>query len=138
MKTCYKCSASACLKRSKNGNFACKNCFILEFEQEINDLVISKKLFERGETIAIGVSGGKGSFYTLLYEDSSVVSYVLNELNNRYDYGWNLVLVAIDEGIKGYRDDSLKAVVVTQKSLNIPLQILSYKVIMQTTPPKLL
>uniref|UniRef100_A0A6B2FXD2 Cytoplasmic tRNA 2-thiolation protein 1 (Trinotate prediction) n=1 Tax=Myxobolus squamalis TaxID=59785 RepID=A0A6B2FXD2_MYXSQ len=119
MKTCYKCCGSASLKRSKNGNFACKNCFILEFEQEINDLIISKKLFERGETIAIGVSGGK---------DSSVVSYVLNALNNRYNYGWNLVLVAIDEGIKGYRDDSLKAVVLTQKSLNIPLQILSYKV----------
>uniref|UniRef100_A0A834VGZ1 Cytoplasmic tRNA 2-thiolation protein 1 n=1 Tax=Sarcoptes scabiei TaxID=52283 RepID=A0A834VGZ1_SARSC len=40
--------------------------------------------------IAIGASGGK---------DSTVLAYVLKLLNERYDYGINLFLLSIDEGI---------------------------------------
>jgi cytoplasmic tRNA 2-thiolation protein 1 len=29
-------------------------------------------------------------------------------LNKRYDYGLDLYLLSIDEGISGYRDDSLE------------------------------
>lgn len=29
-------------------------------------------------------------------------------LNERYDYGLDLYLLSIDEGISGYRDDSLE------------------------------
>lgn len=29
-------------------------------------------------------------------------------LNKRYDYGLDLCLLSIDEGISGYRDDSLE------------------------------
>ena len=36
-------------------------------------------------------------------------------------------MLAIDEGIKGYRDDSLEAVKRNQKDENLPLEILSYK-----------
>ena len=32
----------------------------------------------------------------------------MNTLNNRYNYGLHLVLLSIDEGITGYRDDSLE------------------------------
>ena len=46
-------------------------------------------------------SGGK---------DSTVLAYVLKLLNERYDYGLNLFLLSIDEGITGYRDDSLETV----------------------------
>jgi cytoplasmic tRNA 2-thiolation protein 1 len=35
---------------------------------------------------------------------------VLKTLNERYDYGLELLLLAVDEGIKGYRDDSLATV----------------------------
>lgn len=36
-------------------------------------------------------------------------------------------MLAIDEGIKGYRDDSLEAVKRNQKVEGLPLEILSYK-----------
>jgi cytoplasmic tRNA 2-thiolation protein 1 len=49
-------------------------------------------------------------------------------LNTRYDYGLNLVLLSIDEGITGYRDDSLESVKRNQTEYEIPLKILSYKV----------
>ena len=50
------------------------------------------KLFKRGESVALGASGGK---------DSTVLASVLKDLNERYDYGLKLILLSIDEGITG-------------------------------------
>ena len=41
--------------------------------------------------------------------DSTVLAYVLKMLNERYSYGLDLFLLSVDEGITGYRDDSLEA-----------------------------
>lgn len=68
--------------------------------------------------VAIGASGGK---------DSTVLAYVLKTLNERYKYGLNLVLLSIDEGITGYRDDSLNTVKQNKDDYDMPLKILSYK-----------
>ena len=40
--------------------------------------------------------------------DSTVLAHVLSLLNQRYEYGLDLFLLSIDEGITGYRDDSLE------------------------------
>jgi cytoplasmic tRNA 2-thiolation protein 1 len=40
--------------------------------------------------------------------DSTVLAYVMKTLNDRYNYGLALFLLSIDEGITGYRDDSLE------------------------------
>lgn len=40
--------------------------------------------------------------------DSTVLAYVLKKLNEEYNYGLNLILLSVDEGITGYRDDSLE------------------------------
>ena len=40
--------------------------------------------------------------------DSTVLAYTMKLLNQRHDYGVDLVLLSIDEGITGYRDDSLE------------------------------
>jgi tRNA(Ile)-lysidine synthase TilS/MesJ len=40
--------------------------------------------------------------------DSTVLAYVMKTLNDRYNYGLELFLLSIDEGITGYRDDSLE------------------------------
>lgn len=86
--------------------------------KKVHEMIISTKLFHRGERIAIGASGGK---------DSTVLAYVMKTLNERHDYGLDLVLVSIDEGIKGYRDDSLQAVERNRVEYCMPLTILSYK-----------
>ena len=51
----------------------------------------------------------------------------MTTLNKRYDYGLNLELLSIDEGIKGYRDDSLDTVKLNEKTYELPLTIVSYK-----------
>lgn len=46
----------------------------------------------------------------LICADSTVLAYVMKLLNDRYNYGLELVLLSVDEGISGYRDDSLEVV----------------------------
>src|ERR1700742_2835874 len=50
----------------------------------------------------------------------------MKTLNERYDYGLDLHLLSVDEGISGYRDDSLETVKRNQLEYQIPLSILSY------------
>lgn len=78
---------------------------------------MSNRLFQRGERVAIGASGGK---------DSTVLASVLKTLNELHDYGLDLVLLSIDEGIKGYRDDSLETVKRNAKQYEMPLEIVGY------------
>ncbi|SGZ53917.1 CIC11C00000002776 [Sungouiella intermedia] len=108
----------AVMKRPKNLHKLCKECFFLVFETEIHNTIISAELFHPGERVAIGASGGK---------DSTVLASILKTLNERYNYGLDLVLLSIDEGIKGYRDDSLATVKRNQKQYEMDLEIVSYK-----------
>lgn len=41
--------------------------------------------------MALGASGGK---------DSTVLAYIMKFLNTKHNYGLNLVLISIDEGIQ--------------------------------------
>lgn len=60
--------------------------------------------------------------------DSTCLAYVLEKLNREHDYGLNLFLLSIDEGIMGYRDGSLETVKQNAADYHLPLQIISYKV----------
>ncbi|KAK4782368.1 hypothetical protein SAY86_016470 [Trapa natans] len=108
----------AALKRPKTLQQICRECFYAVFEEEIHQVIIKNQLFKPGERIAIGASGGK---------DSTVLAYVLSELNKRYSYGLDLFLLSIDEGITGYRDDSLETVKRNELQYGLPLKIISYK-----------
>ncbi|TXT15647.1 hypothetical protein VHUM_00150 [Vanrija humicola] len=115
-------TARALVKRPKTGQQVCKQCFFEVFEEEVHMTITTGavgggSIFERGERVAIGASGGK---------DSTVLAHVLTILNRRYDYGLDLHLLSIDEGIKGYRDDSLETVKQNQAEYGLPLKILSY------------
>lgn len=70
----------------------CKECFFYAFESEIHNTITQGKLFKPSDKVAIGASGGK---------DSTVLAYVLKTLNERYQYGIDLFLLSIDEGITG-------------------------------------
>lgn len=119
MKLCEICNSNkAYILRPKNKKAICKTCFFTVFEEEIHYTIITNKLFVQGDKVAIGASGGK---------DSTVLAHVLDHLNKKYKYGLELFLLSIDEGITGYRDDSLETVKKNQITYNLPLKILSYK-----------
>ncbi|KAG8389839.1 hypothetical protein BUALT_Bualt01G0020200 [Buddleja alternifolia] len=119
VRSCTICkSRRAALKRPKTLEQICKECFYSVFEDEIHRVIVDNHLFKRGERVAIGASGGK---------DSTVLAYVMSELNRRHDYGLDLFLLSVDEGITGYRDDSLETVKRNEIQYGVPLKVVSYK-----------
>jgi len=106
------------MKRPKNHDQLCRECFYNVFEEEVHQTIISQGLFKRGERVAVAASGGK---------DSTVLAHTLTTLNKRYDYGLDLFLLSIDEGITGYRDDSLETVKRNEATYGIPLLVVSYQ-----------
>lgn len=118
LKICSLCKGGRpVLLRSRTREPVCKPCFISAFEEEVLSTTQRCEFLE-GETVAIGASGGK---------DSTVLAHVLNELNEKHKLKLKLVLVAIDEGIGGYRDLSLERVKETASTLSLPLLISSYE-----------
>jgi cytoplasmic tRNA 2-thiolation protein 1 len=118
LKACEICDKNRpALKRPKTGQKLCKECFYYVFETEIHNTIQDTNLFHRGEKVAIGASGGK---------DSTVLAYVMKTLNERYDYGVHFVLLSIDEGIHGYRDDSLETVKRNKEQYEMDLEVVSY------------
>ncbi|PWN22002.1 hypothetical protein BCV69DRAFT_161915 [Microstroma glucosiphilum] len=115
---CSHCNVSkAVLRRPKTGLLVCRPCFFYVFETEIHQTILDANLFKPGEKVAIGASGGK---------DSTVLAYVMKTLNERYNYGLDLFLLSIDEGITGYRDDSLETVKQNSEEYGLPLKVLGY------------
>lgn len=119
------CGRKAFLRRPKTGTALCKECFLEAFETEVHHTITNGKLFQPGQVVAIGASGGK---------DSTVLAYVMKHLNETYDYKLNLMLLSIDEGITGYRDDSLNTVKQNKEDYQLPLKILSYQVEFSSIP----
>ena len=116
---CSACNtARAQVLRPKNKAKLCAPCFTSLFESEVAETVTSTSLFQPGERIAIGASGGK---------DSTVLASVLKTLNDRHNWGLDLVLLSVDEGITGYRDHSLEAVKRNSEELGLSLKIVSYE-----------
>lgn len=116
---CESCHQTrALILRPKNHEKLCRTCFLSAFELEIHTTIIAHHLFQRGERVAIGASGGK---------DSTVLAAVLKTLNERHDYGLDLILLSIDEGITGYRDDSLETVKSNAVTYGMELCVVGYK-----------
>ena len=99
------------------GERLCRACFLARFEAGVQRVVLGACGFVRGETVAVACSGGK---------DSTVLAHVLALLNARCGLGLRLVLVAVDEGIAGYREQSLECVRLLARGLRLPLLELSY------------
>jgi tRNA(Ile)-lysidine synthase TilS/MesJ len=76
-------------------------------------------MIEYSDKVAVGVSGGK---------DSLSLLYILKMLFDQHPNNGNeLVAITIDEGINGYRDESLQIVKDFCAQLRIESKILSYE-----------
>ena len=59
---CQLChSARAILRRPKTSQQVCKACFFYVFEEEVHNTITQAHLFQKGDRVAIGASGGKGT-----------------------------------------------------------------------------
>ncbi|GAB67424.1 PP-loop family protein [Plasmodium cynomolgi strain B] len=116
---CEECGEkNVCMMKPSNRKKLCRDCFTEGFEEDVHETILKKNMFDEKDKICIAVSGGK---------DSSVLAHVLVHIKRKHNYKWDLFLLAIDEGIKGYRDDSLKIVFKLQEKYNLPLKVLKFE-----------
>jgi cytoplasmic tRNA 2-thiolation protein 1 len=120
MPCCTKCQKEESLYyRAHSGEYLCKKCFLRSIESKAAKTISKYSMIEYGDKVAVGVSGGK---------DSLSLLYVLKLLFDQHPNNGNeLVAVTIDEGIKGYRDESLQIVKDFCAQLRVESKILSYE-----------
>ena len=95
---CSSCSRRAVLSRRSSGLHLCREHFVQDFERRVAETVEVGGMIEEGERIAVALSGGKDSTALLLS-----LQGILDGRNVE------LVAVTVDEGIAGYRDDTITA-----------------------------
>ncbi|MEK6841328.1 MAG: TIGR00269 family protein [Nanoarchaeota archaeon] len=114
---CKNCLQKPVIKLTNSNIQLCKQHFIKYFEKKILNTIRNYKLIEKGDRIGVAISGGK---------DSLTVLNILNMLRNKTKK-FEIEAIAIDEGIKGYRDKTLENAKKFCKDNNIKLHIFSYK-----------
>ena len=114
---CQRCPRDAVIYQKYSNAHLCKMHFIEDVERKIKRDIRKFKMIERGDRIAVALSGGK---------DSTALLYILHKIfSNRSDL--EIVAVSIDEGIGHYRERTLEHAVKLTGELGIPHTIRSFK-----------
>ena len=116
-KTCSKCSKSAVTFIRYNGTHLCRDHFIQYFERRVKKDIKKQGRTEDNCRMGIAISGGK---------DSIVALHVTNDIFSKREK-IDIVAITVNEGIKGYRDESINIASENCKKLGIDHHIVSFK-----------
>ena len=116
-KTCSKCKKPAVTFIRYNGTHLCNDHFIEYFERRVKKDIKKQGRTEGNSKIAVAVSGGK---------DSTVALYVIHDIFSKRA-NIDLYGITVDEGIRGYRDESIKFAAKNCKKLGIKHHIISFE-----------
>jgi len=117
VKKCSKCNKPSITFIRYNGTHLCKEHFIEYFEKRVKREIKKQGKTGSGSRIGVALSGGK---------DSTVTLFMLKKIfSKRKDV--DLFAISVDEGIKGYRDKSLKIARENCKELEVEHHIISFK-----------
>jgi len=117
VKICSKCKKPSVTFIRYNGTHLCKDHFIQYFEKRVK-----KDIKKQGKTdvkckIGVAVSGGKDSLVTL---------HIIHKIfSKRKDI--KIYSISVDEGIKGYRDESLEFSRKNAEILGVVHHVVSFK-----------
>ncbi len=117
MKICSKCMKPAVTFIRYNGTHLCKDHFISYFERRVKKDIKKQGKTEDNCRIAVAISGGK---------DSTVALYIANDIFSKRA-NVELIALTVDEGILGYRDESINFVRKNCKKLGIKHHIVTFK-----------
>ena len=124
---CSKCKNSAITFIRYNGTHLCKDHFIQYLEKRVKKEINKQGKIENNARIGVAVSGGKDSIVTL--------HLIKNILESRKNV--EIKVLSIDEGIKNYRDNSIKYVIENCKKLDVEYKIISFRDIIGITMDKI-
>ncbi len=114
---CSKCDSPAVYLRRYTSEALCKSCLIKTTLNRVRRTINRKKMLQRGDRVAVAISGGK---------DSAVLLDVLHRIESNFPDS-ELIPVTIDEGIKGYRDEALESAKALVHSLGLKLEVRSFE-----------
>jgi uncharacterized protein (TIGR00269 family) len=113
---CSFCGRRAVYNRRYAGTFLCDRCMIKSVERRFRRAMGEHRLVSPSERVAVAVSGGK---------DSVTCMHLLADYCSRKNC--ELVAVTVDEGIKGYREESLPIARENAGLLGVEHFIVSFK-----------
>lgn len=114
---CSRCGKKAVYHRKYEGTYLCKKHFVESVEAKVKRTVRKGRMVEHGDKIAFALSGGK---------DSTAALHMMKKLfGSRRDL--KFFAITIDEGIRGYRDESLKIAGRLCKKLGVKHHVFSFR-----------
>ncbi len=120
---CQRCPKSAVIYQKYSNAHLCKCHFIEDVERKIKRDIRKFKMIGRDERIVVALSGGK---------DSVVLLYILHKIfKERPDL--EIIALTIDEGIRGYRANTLSHAIKLTNELGIAHTIRSFDDVFGTT-----
>lgn len=96
---CAECGGPAVFFERQARRHLCGTHLIDEIEHRVKKTVTERNLIVPGDTVAVGVSGGKDSSALLM-----ILSRIVPEIEDV-----RLVAMTVDEGIAGYREETIRA-----------------------------
>jgi len=113
---CDRCNAKSAYYRVYSGESLCARCFSRSLQEKVAKTISKYSMVKHNDRIAVAVSGGK---------DSLSLLHIMKMLGEKR--GSPVYAVTIDEGIDGYRDESLDIVRRFASQLKVEHRILSYR-----------
>ncbi len=114
---CATCGEPAVIYREYEGRALCKEHFSRSVEKQVKQTIREHGLVEDGDTIAVGLSGGK---------DSGVLLQTLHDIfGERPDI--DLHAITVHEGIEPYRTESVETAKEMCDRLGVPIHVGTYE-----------
>ena len=113
---CSLCQERAIVSQRYLGRHLCQDHFIQDFEGRMVQTIVVNRMIEKGERIAVAVSGGK---------DSTALLFALSRVLAEKEV--EMVALTVDEGIAGYRDDTIVAAKRIARQMGVEQVIISFQ-----------
>ncbi|MFB6158748.1 MAG: TIGR00269 family protein [Candidatus Nanohalobium sp.] len=113
---CSICGEEAVVSREYEGRSLCRKHFSIDVNRTVKQTIREGDMVESGDTIAVGLSGGKDS--------AVLLEQLVDIFGERPDI--EIVGVAVHEGIDEYRDESISAAEKLCDELGVKLEVGRY------------
>ncbi|MGH2508981.1 MAG: TIGR00269 family protein [Ktedonobacteraceae bacterium] len=115
-KPACRCGGKTVYFRVYNGESLCADCFNDSIFEKVKKTISKFEMLHYGDKVGVAVSGGK---------DSTSLLYILSKIMR--NHGSKLFALTIDEGIDGYREESVRNAKNLAAKLDVPILVGSYK-----------
>ena len=113
---CSKCGEEAVIHREYEGRSLCKKHFTISVNKQVKKSIRKADMVESGDTIAVGLSGGKDS--------AVLLDQLVQIFGERPDI--KIVGITVHEGIDPYRDESITAAEELCNELGVEYEVARY------------